>query len=187
MQKSSLALTSAALVAAVLALGANRLVAASQSQNQPSLDDPTIVAIFDAANTADIETGNLARTKGQSSEVREFGAMLARDHTQVRQLGRDLAAKLGVKPTPPRDGKAATDHAATMKRLSGLSPAEFDHAFLQYEVTFHKNVIDAVSTTLLPAIQNEELKVLVTKVAPAFQAHMMAAEALDKKLTAGGK
>ena len=34
-------------------------------------------------------------------EVREFGAMLARDHQTVRQAGRDLARKLGVTPTPP--------------------------------------------------------------------------------------
>ena len=68
---------------------------------QAPLDDPTIVAIFDAANTADIETGKLAAERGASTEVREFGAMLARDHQMVRQQGRDLAAKLGVTPTPP--------------------------------------------------------------------------------------
>jgi putative membrane protein len=45
-------------------------------------------------------------------------------------------------------------------------------------------VIDAVTSTLLPAIQNAELKDLVVKVAPAFQAHMMAADNLDKKLEA---
>ena len=41
----------------------------------PALDDPTIVAIFDAANTADIETGRLAVERGASKEVRDFGAM----------------------------------------------------------------------------------------------------------------
>lgn len=151
------------------------------------LDDATIVAIFDAANTADVETGNLAAERGQSKEVRDFGAMLARDHKQVRQLGRDLATKLGVTPTPPKDNSAA-DHAATMARLRALSGAEFDHAFLQYEVTFHKTVIDAVTSTLLPAIKNAELKALVVKVAPAFEAHMIAADQLDKKLASrGGK
>ena len=151
------------------------------------LDDPTIVAIFDAANTADIETGNLAAERGQSKEVRDFGAMLARDHAQVRQLGRDLATKLGVTPTPPKDNSAA-DHAATMARLRALSDAEFDHGFLQYEVSFHKAVIDAINKTLLPAIQNAELKALVVKVGPAFQAHMIAAEQLDRKLASrGGK
>ena len=148
----------------------------------PALNDPTIVAIFDAANTADIETGQLAAERGDSREVREFGAMLARDHENVRKQGRDLATKLGVTPTPPADDPAAADHAAAMARLRGLSGAEFDHAFLQHEVAFHKAVIDAVTSTLLPAIQNAEVKALVVKVAPAFEAHMRAAEALDRKL-----
>ncbi len=52
-----------------------------------SLDDPTIVAIFDAANTYDIETGSLAAEKGQSHAVREFGEMLVRDHRNVRAQG----------------------------------------------------------------------------------------------------
>ena len=65
-----------------------------KSATLPELDDPTIVAIFDAANTADIETGTLAAERGKSAEVREFGAMLARDHQHVRKLGRDLAKKL---------------------------------------------------------------------------------------------
>lgn len=147
-----------------------------------TLDDATIIAIFDAANTADIETGTLAATRGGSAEVREFGRMLARDHAQVRQLGRDLAAKLAVTPTPPADQASAVAHAEAMKKLSALKGKAFDHAFLQHEVAFHQAVIDAVSTTLMPAIRNQELKALVTKVAPAFEAHRVAAKTLDEKL-----
>lgn len=150
---------------------------------QPALDDPTIVAIFDAANTADIETGRLAAERGHSKEVRDFGAMLVRDHEHVRQMGRDLAKKLGVTPTPPKDDQSARDHAAAMAKLRGLQGEAFDHAFLQHEVAFHKAVIDAVNSTLMPAIKNQELKDLVAKVAPAFQAHMIAAANLDEKLS----
>jgi putative membrane protein len=146
-------------------------------------DDPTIVAIFDAANTADMETGALAQQQAASQEVRAFGAMLARDHRAVRQQGRDLAAKLGVTPTPPKDDQSAKDHAAAMTRLRGLRGAEFDRAFLQHEAAFHQAVIDAVQSTLLPAIDNPELKALVEKVAPAFQAHMRMARELEKKVT----
>lgn len=146
------------------------------------LDDPTIVAIFDAANTADIETGKLAAERGGSKEVRAFGAMLAHDHEQVRQMGRDLAKKLKVTPTPPADDAAAKAHAAAMAKLRALSGAEFDRAFLAHEESFHASVIDAVTTTLLPAIQNGELKALVVKVAPAFEAHRRAAEQMAKQL-----
>ncbi|MFL5618994.1 MAG: DUF4142 domain-containing protein [Gemmatimonadaceae bacterium] len=147
------------------------------------LDDPTIIAIFDAANSWDIETGALAVRKGTTKEVRDFGAMLERDHTAVRQQGRDLVRKLGVHPTPPRDFAMAKDHAAAMKSLRSKTGKAFDRDFLEHEVAFHKAVIDAVNTSLLPALKNEEARALVTKVAPAFQAHMAAAQnLLDKQL-----
>lgn len=142
------------------------------------LDDPTIVAIFDAANTWDIETGTLAEQKATTKEVRDYGEMIARDHKAVRQLGRDLAAKLGVTPTPPKDFAMAKDHAAAVSQLKSANGKAFDRAFLQHEVAFHKAVIDAINTTLLPSLQNEEVKALVKKVAPAFQAHMAAAQNL---------
>jgi len=152
------------------------------SGQDKALDDATIVAIFDGANTAEIETGALAEARASSKAIREFGAMLARDHNMVRQQGRDLAAKLGVTPTPAKDDQSTKDHAAAMKRLRALKGMEFDRAFLQHEVAFHQAVIDAINTTLLPAIQNEEVKALVEKVAPAFQAHMRMAQELQKKV-----
>src|SRR5437763_17029355 len=109
------------LALGTLALGAAHASAQQGSPNTPAhpaaLDDPTIVAIFDAANTADIETGQLAMQKGSTQEVRDFGAMLARDHKMVRQQGRDLAAKLHVTPTPPADDAGAKAHAAAMTDL----------------------------------------------------------------------
>jgi putative membrane protein len=106
-----------------------------------ALDDATIVAIFDNANTVDIKTGKPAAKRGHSNEVRQFGAMLARDHEMVRQQGRDLAKKLGVTPTPPAGDQSARDQAAVIRRLSSLRGSEFERAFLQREVQFHKDVI----------------------------------------------
>jgi putative membrane protein len=169
----------AALAAVIAVAGATVVSARANSLGatpRAALDDPTIVAIFDAANTWDIETGRLAEKKGTTKEIRDFGAMLAHDHAMVRQQGRDLAKKLGVTPTPPKDFALAKDHEEAMKTLRAANGKEFDRAYLQHEVAFHKAVIDAVTTTLLPAIQNQELKGLVTRVAPAFQAHMMAAQ-----------
>ncbi|MCI0372503.1 MAG: DUF4142 domain-containing protein, partial [candidate division NC10 bacterium] len=124
----------------------------------------------------------LAAKRGTSQQVRGFGAMLARDHEQVRQMGRDLATKLQVKPTPPADDAGAKAHAAAMSQLRSLKGAAFDRAFLQHEVGFHQDVIAAIESTLLPAIQNQELKALVVKVAPAFRGHMVAAQQLEQKL-----
>ena len=185
MRRTLMALAAAAAVAlpaTFVAHDSAQARQARQARQAGALDDPTIVAIFDAANGFDIETGELAAKRGSSREVRDFGAMLARDHKQVRQQGRDLAKRLGVKPTPPADDRMLRDHRAAVQALRAKRGADFDRAFLAHEVAFHKSVIDAVNSTLLPAIQNAEVRDLVVKVAPAFQAHMMAAQQLETKL-----
>jgi len=172
------------LATLLLAASATFLIAhPGRAQTAPALDDATIVAIFDAANTVDIETGRLAAERGSTEAVRQYGEMLARDHGAVRQQGSDLAAELRVTPTPPAGDASAKAHARAMTTLRALEGEAFDRAFLQHEIGFHKGVIDAIERTLLPAIRNDELRALVVKVAPAFQAHMVRAEHLLGKTT----
>jgi len=73
-------------------------------------------------------------------------------------------------------------HTAAMASLRKAHGQNFDRVFLRQEVDFHNAVIDAVTTTLLPAIQNAQLKDLVTKVAPAFVAHRDRAQSLLKEI-----
>jgi len=158
------------------------LSAAAVGAQSKAIDDATIVAIFDAANTYDIEAGALAEKKTKNHDIHEFAEMLQRDHKAVRQQGRDLAASLKVTPTPPADFALAKAHADAMAKLRSLSGPAFDRAFLQNEVDFHNAVINAVTTTLLPATKNAQLKDLETKVAPAFVAHRDRAQNLLNNL-----
>ena len=147
-----------------------------------ALDDSVIVGIFDAANTWDIATGSLAATRAARQDVKDFGAMLARDHKFVRDSARKLAAKVNVAPVAvPADFPLKVAHEAAMKTLSALSGPAFDKAFLEHEVAYHKAVGDALNKSLLPAMKSPELKAFVTQVAPAFAAHQLAAETLLKK------
>jgi putative membrane protein len=93
-----------------------------------------------------------------------------------------LAKKLNVVPTPPAGDQSAQDQAAVIRLLNGQRGPEFDRAFLEREVQFHKDVIAAIETTVLPGIQNEELRALVVKVAPTFQAHSAMAENLRTRV-----
>jgi putative membrane protein len=182
-------LTGIALAGAVTVLAAHPAGAQARavaSAAKPALDDPTIVAIFDAANTWDIEAAQVALAKSHSKDVRAFAQMMAHDHRAVRQMGRDLAKKLKVTPTPPgKDFALYQAHLAAMKTLrSTKRGAAFDKAYIDNEVAFHQAVIDAVTTTLLPATQNAELRQLETTVAPNFQAHLLAAKKLQGELVA---
>lgn len=148
------------------------------------LDDPTIVSIFDAANTFDIETSQLALEKSQNAEVRALAQQFVNDHSNVRQQGRDLAARLGVTPPDLAEGELSQGHATAMTELRARTGAEFDRAYVAHEVAYHDQVIQAIQNDLMPAIQNAELRALVEKVAPAFQAHLTAAQNLRTRLGA---
>ncbi len=137
-----------------------------------SLDDATIFAIFDQANAADIWTGRLGMKHGHSQEVRSLAKMVVTDHEAVQQMGRDLAIKLGVVPTPPDDDKSAENQAKTVALLQSKSGGEFDKAYLLHEIKFHQSVIDAIRGTLLPAIENGEFRAFVNKVLPGFEHHL---------------
>jgi putative membrane protein len=150
----------------------------------PELDDPTIVAIFDAANTFDVETGQLALQKSRNKAVRDLAQQFINDHKAVRQQGRDLAKKLSMTPTPPKPFALSDAHTRKLEELRGKSGAEFDEAYVTHEVNFHQALIDAVKSTLLPAAKNAELRAFVEKVGPAFGGHLEAARQLQKRLTA---
>ena len=72
--------------------------------------------------------------------------------------------------------------ADNVKQLSQLSGAAFDKAYIDHEVAYHQQVLDAVDNTLIPGAKNEQLKALLVKVRPAFVAHLEHAKQLQTKL-----
>ena len=158
------------------------VLAGSRAGAAPALDDATILAIFDQANAVDIYTGRLGAKYGSSEEVRALGRMVVSDHVAVQQMGRDLAKKLKVIPILPDNDSSVADYARIVAQLQAKTGADFDKAYLQYEVAYHQSVVDAIKGSLLPAISNPELKALVKTVLPGFERHLAATRVLASKM-----
>jgi putative membrane protein len=58
---------------------------------------------------------------------------------------------------------------------------DWDKAYIDYEVGYHKALLET-ATKALGAAQNQELKDLIKKAAPVIQHHYDRAEAIQKKL-----
>jgi putative membrane protein len=156
-------------------------VAGTRARAQ-SLDDATILALFDQANGVDIAMGRLGWQQGRADDVKALARQVAADHEGVQQQGRQLAKKLGLVPTLPSADTGLSDQVKTMTRLSALAPESFDRAYLANEIAFHAGVIEAVKTALIPAARSPELKALLEAVLPAFQHHLDATRAVARKL-----
>lgn len=142
--------------------------------------DPQIVGIVVAANQIDIDAGNLALKKAHSQQTRDFAKQMVADHSALQKSVFALGAKLHV--TPAESGTQASlkkEAAETMEKLKGLKGAAFDKAYIDHEVAYHKQVIDAVSTVLIPNAKNDELKSALQGAAPLFQGHLEHAEHLQ--------
>ena len=66
-----------------------------------------------------------------------------------------------------------------LARLKTLEGTAFDKAYVDHEVAYHQQVIDALDKTLIPGATNAELKALLIKVRPAFVAHLEHAKHLQ--------
>lgn len=134
--------------------------------------DAPFFAIYDQVNQADIEIAMLGAIKGHSEDVRRVASTILRDHAAVQQLARDIAADHGVSYDGIVDDGLAASHAAALEALSALEGPAFDTAYLQHEVSFHRNASLAVRDRLVPAVQTEEFKTHLETVLPHFEHHL---------------
>jgi putative membrane protein len=149
--------------------------------------DPQIAAIVVTANQVDIDAGKLAESKTKSKDVRDFAKQMVTDHTAVNKSATDLVQKLNVTPEDnPTSQSLAKGGAENVVRLKTLRGAAFDKAYIDHEVAYHENVIDALDKTLIPNAQNAELKALLVKVRPAFVAHLDHAKMVQSSLAKSG-
>ena len=138
-----------------------------------SVNDAQIASIVVTANQVDIDAGTLASTMAKRADVKKFGALMVTDHTGVNKAAVDLATKLQVTPEDnPTSQSLKSAGAENVSHLKTLKGDAFDKAYIDHEVAYHQQVIDALDKVLIPNASNAELKALLVKTRPAFVAHL---------------
>ena len=94
------------------------------------------------------------------------------------------STKLGVTPKDNAvSQKLLADAEKTKKTLRSKSGKAFDKAYIDNEVAYHKAVIAAVESLLIPETENQELKTLLENVVPALKTHLEHAVMVQNKLS----
>ncbi|MBP1884198.1 DUF4142 domain-containing protein [Sinorhizobium mexicanum] len=169
-------LTTAAAAIALL-LGGNWALAA----DKPT--DPQIAHIAYTAGVIDVEAAKQAIATSKNKAVVEFAESMVRDHESVNKQALDLVKKLNVTPEDNDTSKALSKAAETKRsELAKLTGADFDKAYVENEVAYHKQVNGALETLLIPSAQNAELKSLLETGLKLFQGHQQHAEHVAMEL-----
>ena len=165
-------------------LMAPALAYAVASVNPQGINDAQIASIVVTANQVDVDAGKLATTMASNPEVKKFAQLMVTDHTGVNKSAVELATKLKVTPEDNDTSRAlAAGGKQNLEKLRKLEGAAFDRAYIDHEVAYHAQVLEAVDKTLIPGAKNAELKALLVKVRPAFVAHLEHARHLQASLS----
>jgi putative membrane protein len=165
------------------AVAAICLAAPIATASAQGVTDPQIASIVVTANQVDIDAGALAASRSKNAEVKKFGQSMVADHTGVNKSATELVTRLKVTPQDnPTSESLKAGGETNLTHLKTLSGAAFDKAYIDHEVAYHQQVLDALDKTLIPGASNAELKALLVKVRPAFVAHLHHAQMLQAAL-----
>ena len=168
----------------VLIVAGSLFVGVSVASAQ-GVTDAQIASIVVTANQVDIDAGKLAESRSRTDAVKTFAQLMITDHTGVNKSAVELVTKLKVTPQDnPTSQSLKAGGEKHLARLRTLQGAAFDKAYVDHEVVYHQQVLDALDKILIPGATNAELKALLIKVRPAFVAHLEHAKHLQSSTTA---
>ncbi|HEX3838620.1 MAG TPA: DUF4142 domain-containing protein [Steroidobacteraceae bacterium] len=130
------------------------------------------------ANLAEINDATLAQQSATDPQLKDFAAMMIKDHTEANSK---LAALAGTKNlTLP--SSASVGEMATHEKLKLESGQTFDKAYIRGQISAHRAAIRALRKEMASG-KDQDAKDFAKSVLPTVQGHL---KAIDKIATADG-
>jgi putative membrane protein len=150
----------------------------------PKLTDGEIAAIVKAANTSELDAAKLAKARAKNKHVKDFAAMMVKDHTDMLKSGDAVLRKAGIEANNNEISAHMTDEAkTTLEALKGAAKGDdFDKKYIDAQVNAHTQVLDSIDKQLLPNVQNPDLKADIERARPRIEAHLGQAKEIQAML-----
>lgn len=155
--------------------GALQFASAADTEMKATASEKAFIMKAANGGMMEVETGKVAADKGGSDQVKDFGNRMVKDHSKADDQLKDVASKMGV--TVP--DKLDSMHQAKVDKLSGMSGAGFDKAYVNAMVMDHKKDIaefEAADKT----VKNEDLKKFIEDTIPVMKEHLTMIEKFDQ-------
>jgi putative membrane protein len=156
-----------------------------------------------ALGEAEIELGRLAQQKATHPDVKEYGAMMVREHQAAGQELKSILSSAGATQAQPTD-RGADDRAAGAARdmanraegaaanlqddfreleeeLGKLSGREFDRRYIDEMIEDHEEAVDDLEDKANDA-SHPEVKAWAAKTLPKVRQHLDQARSLKQTL-----
>jgi putative membrane protein len=148
---------------------------AQASSRQAMNPDHAVVMEAAMGGMAEVELGQLASQKAESEAVKQFGQRMVTDHGKANDELKALAQSKNITLQTTLDSK----HKATLDRLSKLTGAQFDRAYMQDMVSDHQKDVAAFRKEAQSG-KDPEVKAWAAKTLPTLEEHLKMAQTTSK-------
>jgi putative membrane protein len=156
--------------------------AQEKTAGAPSATDKTFAREAAIGGMAEVELGRLAADKASSADVKQFGQRMVDDHGKANDELKSWASQKSVTLPTELDAK----HKATRDRLSKLSGAAFDRAYMHEMVTDHDKDVQEFKHASKTATDSD-LKAWAAKTLPTLEEHQKMAHDVNSKVGGAAK
>ncbi len=161
------------------------LLAACTTSNpqQRRLSDPEIAMIMRVSNLSEAREGELAREKGASAEVREFGSMMVTEHgSQNSKTEAEFARADIVSEDSTLSRQIDANSGGAVDRLRGLSGTAFDRAYIERQVETHQNALNLIDSRLLREAHRKVVHNQLGEMRKTIEKHLARAKQIQGAL-----
>ena len=152
---------------AVMPLMAQSAAKTTTAKAQVGAADKAFAREAAIGGMTEVELGNLAKEKAASDDVKQFGERMVTDHSKANDELKAWASQKGVTLPSELDAK----HKAVRDRLSKLSGAAFDKAYMADMLTDHKEDV-ATFKKESSAARDADLKAWASQTLPTLEEHL---------------
>lgn len=146
---------------------------AQSGKSALSAADSKFVTEAAQGGMAEVELGRLATEKAQSDDVKKFGQRMVDDHTKANDQLKQIAAQKNV--TLPSD--VGSKNRAEIDRLSKLSGADFDRAYMRMMVRDHRKDVSEFQKEANSG-KDSDIKNFASSTLPTLQDHLKEAQSI---------
>jgi putative membrane protein len=116
---------------------------------------------------SEVDAGTLAQSKGSSQAVKDFGAMMVKDHSAANDKLKSIAAAENVElPSKP-----SISQMASKAKLEVLSGETFDKSYIKGQISAHENTV-ALFKKEIASGTDAQAKAFATETLPTVRAHL---------------
>jgi putative membrane protein len=126
----------------------------------------------------EIELGNIAQQNAASQRVKDFGAMMVRDHGKVNDELTSFASRRNLTLNKDSLMNLHKSHIESLKKKTGVA---FDKAYMSMMVSDHKKDV-AEFEKASKMCKDQECLAWAGKTLPTLQMHLDSAQAINKSL-----